>query len=66
MWGISVPLAYLLGVHLGYGLYGIWTALIIDEWVRAILMHIRWRSKVWQKKSLVKPSATVTAEKKSS
>ncbi|MFA9557070.1 MATE family efflux transporter [Evansella sp. AB-rgal1] len=54
MWGISVPLAYYLGVHLGYGLFGIWTALIIDEWVRAILMHFRWRSKVWQRKSLVR------------
>ncbi|MCD8511398.1 MAG: MATE family efflux transporter [Bacillus sp. (in: Bacteria)] len=66
MWGISVPLAYFLGVHFGYGLYGIWTALIIDEWVRAILMHLRWRSKVWQKKSLVKPSKPVVLNEKSS
>lgn len=53
MWGISVPLAYFLGIYLGYGLSGIWIAFIIDEWFRGIIMYIRWRSRVWEKKVLV-------------
>jgi Na+-driven multidrug efflux pump len=53
MWLFSVPLTYFLGIYLGYGLYGIWVAFIIDEWVRGLVLLFRWRSKVWQKKVLV-------------
>ncbi|MBT2640024.1 MATE family efflux transporter [Bacillus sp. ISL-39] len=53
MWGISVPLAYLLGITMGLGLSGIWIAFIIDEWFRGIIMYIRWKSRVWEKKVLV-------------
>lgn len=53
MWGISVPLAYLLGVSMGFGLSGIWMAFIIDEWFRGIVMYLRWRSRVWEKKVLI-------------
>ena len=53
MWGISVPLAYFLGITMGYGLSGIWMAFIIDEWLRGIIMYSRWRSRVWERKVLV-------------
>jgi putative MATE family efflux protein len=53
MWGISVPLAYFLGITLGFGLSGIWIAFIVDEWLRGIIMYIRWRSRVWEKKTLI-------------
>ncbi|MBU9710924.1 MATE family efflux transporter [Evansella tamaricis] len=56
MWGVSVPFSYILGIHFGYGLIGVWIALILDEWIRAVLMFFRWRSKVWQDKSLVEPA----------
>ncbi|WLR55913.1 MATE family efflux transporter [Mesobacillus subterraneus] len=56
MWGISVPLAYFLGIKMGFGLSGIWIAFIIDEWFRGIIMYIRWRSRVWEKKVLVDTS----------
>lgn len=55
MWGVAVPLAYLLGVHFGIGLLGIWIAFAADEWLRGIIMLLRWRSRVWEKKALVKP-----------
>jgi Na+-driven multidrug efflux pump len=55
MWGVSVPLAYLLGVHFGIGLLGIWIAFACDEWLRGIIMLLRWRSRAWEKKALVKP-----------
>lgn len=59
MWGISVPLAYVLGVHLGFGLYGIWIAFTVDEWLRGLIMLLRWRSRAWEKKALVKPAAVL-------
>ncbi|MBO9597585.1 MAG: MATE family efflux transporter [Cohnella sp.] len=59
MWGVSVPLAYLLGVHFGIGLLGIWIAFAADEWLRGIIMLLRWRSRAWEKKALVKPISAV-------
>ncbi|WP_018930488.1 MATE family efflux transporter [Gracilibacillus lacisalsi] len=53
MWGVSVTLAYLLGLPLGYGLIGVTIGIIVDEWFRGGLMFIRWRSKKWQEKVLV-------------
>jgi putative MATE family efflux protein len=58
MWGVSVPLAYVLGVHFGIGLLGVWIAFTVDEWLRGIIMLLRWRSRAWEKKALVKPLTT--------
>ncbi|QHW31835.1 MATE family efflux transporter [Paenibacillus rhizovicinus] len=55
MWGVCVPLAYYLGVHLEWGLAGIWIAFTVDEWLRGLLMLARWKSGVWAKKSFVHP-----------
>lgn len=49
MWGVSVPAAYLFGIVWGYGIYGIWLAFIIDEWIRAYFMLRRWKSEKWRK-----------------
>lgn len=60
MWGVAVPLAYALGIHFGMGLLGIWIAFAVDEWLRGVIMLLRWRSRAWEKKALVKPvSASV-------
>ncbi|HZG55979.1 MATE family efflux transporter [Paenibacillus sp.] len=53
MWCISVPLSYWLGVRLGFGLYGIWLAYILDEWVRGSILFYRWRSRRWERKRFV-------------
>ncbi|MCS0542798.1 MATE family efflux transporter, partial [Aeromonas veronii] len=55
MWGICVPIAYVLGVHFDLGLIGIWISFIVDEWLRGIVMLWRWRSRAWEKKSFVTP-----------
>ena len=47
MWGVAVPLAWLLGLHLGWGLVGVWIAFTCDEWVRGLSMYARWKSRVW-------------------
>lgn len=53
MWGVSVGLSYILGIHFGFGLIGIWIAFICDEWLRGLLMLWRWKSRVWVDKSFV-------------
>ncbi|WP_082688037.1 MATE family efflux transporter [Bacillus coahuilensis] len=57
MWGVSVLLSYLLGIVLGLGLIGIWISFLLDEWIRGILMVIRWRNKKWAEKSFVHGSS---------
>lgn len=50
MWGVSVVFSYLLGVHFGLGLLGIWIAQGMDEWFRGTLALKRWKSKPWERK----------------
>ncbi|WP_114766351.1 MATE family efflux transporter [Vibrio rhodolitus] len=52
MWGLGVVFSYLLGVHWGYGVFGAWMAIAMDEWFRGIIMARRWRSKVWTRYQL--------------
>lgn len=61
MWGIGLGGAYLAGVTFGLGLAGVWLAIAADEWLRGIVMAIRWRSGAWRKKSLVETEAAVPA-----
>ncbi len=49
MWGVWVPLAWLLGLHSPLGLAGIWLAMATDEWLRGLLMHRRWKQRHWMK-----------------
>ena len=52
MWGLGVVFSYLLGVHWGYGVFGAWMAIAMDEWFRGVIMARRWRSKVWTRYQL--------------
>ena len=53
LWFFSVPLYYLLGIYLGYGLIGIWIAFIIDEWIRGFLLYFRWKKRKWESHKLI-------------
>jgi putative MATE family efflux protein len=53
MWGIGAFLAWLLGLHWGFGLVGVWFAMGTDEWTRAIIVIIRWHRGNWKSKSKV-------------
>ena len=46
-WLFSVPLSWLLGVRLHFGLPGIWIAMMIEEWFRGIIMYRRWKKRGW-------------------
>lgn len=62
LWLLACPLAYLLGIHLGLGLPGIWAALAIDEVVRACLHYRRWRANRWRM-DRIEPAATQAGAK---
>ncbi len=51
-WLIATILAYVFGVHLGWGLVGIWIAMAIDENVRGIVYLIRFGVKKWDKDTI--------------
>ena len=52
MWFIAVPLTWLFGIHLSWGLVGVWLGCSIDESIRGFSSMRRWRSKKWQSKGL--------------
>ncbi|WP_026590447.1 MATE family efflux transporter [Bacillus sp. UNC437CL72CviS29] len=55
---MSLPLGYFFVFYLHMGLPGIWLAIAIDEWTRAIIMFFRWRSRAWENYALVKPETS--------
>lgn len=48
IWFFSVPLAYVLAIPLGLGLYGLLIAAILDELVRALIKGWRWCQGKWK------------------
>lgn len=53
-WSVSVGFSYLLGIHWGWGLVGMWCAFLLDENIRAVIFVRRWGSLKWAKKGFVK------------
>ncbi len=47
-WIVGVGIAYLLGVHWGLGLVGIWIAFMLDENLRAVIFAARWKKGHWR------------------
>ncbi|MGZ7445561.1 MATE family efflux transporter [Paenibacillus sp. TH7-28] len=54
VWLVSVSLSYVLGVYLGWGMVGVYAAFIADEWMKTILLRLRWKSRRWESMSLIK------------
>ena len=52
---MSLPLGYFFVFVLDLGLVGVWLAIIMDEWTRAIVMSFRWKSRAWERYALVEP-----------
>ncbi|KHL93368.1 multidrug transporter MatE [Paenibacillus sp. IHB B 3415] len=50
---MSLPLGYFLVFTLDLGLAGVWLATAFDEWVRAVIMYFRWKSRAWEKHGLI-------------
>lgn len=62
MVGMSLPLGYFFVFQLDMGLAGIWLAIAADEWLRAVIMFFRWRSRAWEQHAIVRPSAAKAKE----
>ena len=54
MYLFAVLGTYVFGLSLKWYLIGSWIALAMDECMRAVLMGIRWKSRKWENKVLVK------------
>jgi Na+-driven multidrug efflux pump len=39
--------SWFFGVHLGWGLPGVWIAYALDEWIRGLAMAARWWGHGW-------------------
>jgi Na+-driven multidrug efflux pump len=48
IWGLRVPLAYVLALVLGWGLVGAWSAMAIDFALRGMLNFLRFRGGGWK------------------
>lgn len=48
MWICRIGMSYVLGVRMGFGVFGVWVAMTMDWVVRAIFFVIRYRSGKWQ------------------
>ncbi|QAY67640.1 MATE family efflux transporter [Paenibacillus protaetiae] len=58
---MSLSLGYLFVFVFHMGLAGIWLAIASDEWARAVIMYLRWRSRKWEKHALVKHDSPAAA-----
>ena len=54
MYLFAVLGTYVFGISLKWYIVGSWIALTMDECMRAVLMGLRWKSRKWEKKVLVK------------
>lgn len=50
---IGLSLGYLFVFVLDMGLVGVWLAIACDEWIRAVLVTLRWRSRKWERYAIV-------------
>lgn len=55
---LGIPLSYFLGIYLHMGLFGVWWAICLDEWIRGLLNVARWHSRRWEQKILMQPEQT--------
>lgn len=53
MFGVSLPVGYILCFYFGLGILGVWIGFCADEALRGFTNSWRWKSKKWQTKAVV-------------
>ena len=53
MWAIATLLSYIFGIGFGWGIAGVWLAMMLDEVVRAIVFYIRWKKGSWRNRVVI-------------
>jgi putative MATE family efflux protein len=51
-WLVAVPLGVYLCLYAGVGMAGLWIGLAVDEGLRGVINYLRWKSGLWQGKSV--------------
>lgn len=52
MWTLAATGAFTLGLTIGWGIFGVWIAMLLDEHFRGWISLWRWRSGRWKTKTL--------------
>ncbi|WP_373736420.1 MATE family efflux transporter [Bacteroides heparinolyticus] len=52
-WSVAVGVGYFFGIFLGWGIYGMWIAFLLDENIRGFIFVRRWYSMKWLSKNFV-------------
>ncbi|PAS96418.1 MAG: hypothetical protein CGU28_08900 [Candidatus Dactylopiibacterium carminicum] len=55
-------LAWLLGIHFGFGLPGIWLGYMADECLRGLVALLRWQWRLWAPSARSTPACTPSSE----
>ena len=63
IWLFSVPVAYVLAIPFGLGLYGLLIAAVMDEFIRALIKRWRWKQGKWQYTGVAAREARVPVNK---
>lgn len=53
MWLFRIVLGYILGVWMGFGLVGVWSAMIAEWGIRGLVFYLRYRGDKWYKHKLI-------------
>ena len=53
MWICRIVFSYIFGKYMGFGVFGVWMAMIMDWVIRAIFFIIRYRSPKWENKQVI-------------
>ena len=53
MWICRIVFSYVLGKYMGMGVFGVWVAMIMDQFVRGVLFIRRYRSGRWIGKKII-------------
>ena len=53
MWGVGIPLCWIVVRFTPLGLHGIWLVFALEECSRGIIMYLRLRSRKWEKISVI-------------
>lgn len=53
MFGVSLPVGYVLCFYANLGMLGVWIGFLCDEWLRGMANAYRWKSRKWQGKAVV-------------
>lgn len=57
-WGLGLPIGYLLGIHLNFGIQGIWWGLLLGLLTASVLLFIRFQVKT--RKHIALPEAVIS------